>query len=147
MTARSDLRAALAKRLPETWVIHEQAQTPDRVTAPTVVIARREVTPLPEAPKARWRHVIDVWLLTPQLATGLAEDALDALLDTLTAAIDDIGPTVWWTRATRAVLDEIAHAWRLDCVTHTQITPTPTPTPEPEPEPVPDVEPADPEEP
>lgn len=125
-TARAILAGHLAEALPEGWTIHESATSPDLVTRPTVIIARREVSPVAEAPTTRRRHEVDIHLLTPTESTAV-EDELDALLDTLLAAIEPLAGTVWWTRATRAVLDERWHAWRVTTVVHTTTEPDPTP--------------------
>ncbi len=115
MTVRSELSDALRPLLPDTMRIIDVPRSLDGLEAnrPVVLLYRDRLQKAPNAQGA-YLSTVSLWIITPNIDTVRAEDALDTALETVIAALDQI---LWanWTTAERSIFgDAQAPAYRID---------------------------------
>lgn len=114
MSVRSDVAAALKPLLPTRIKIIDVPRSLDGLEAnhPVVVLYRESVKPAPNA-MGTCLNSMSLWIINPGADLTRAENALDALLDEVLGALDDI---MWlnWETAERSVFgDNQAPAYKI----------------------------------
>jgi hypothetical protein len=115
MTVRSELSDALRPLLPDTMRIIDVPRSLDGLEAnrPVVLLYRDRLQKAPNAQGA-YLSTVSLWIITPNIDTVRAEDALDTALEHVIFALDQI---LWanWTTAERSIFgDAQAPAYRID---------------------------------
>jgi hypothetical protein len=115
MSVRSEVADALRPLLPTNMRIIDVPRSLDGLDAnrPVVLLYRDRLEKAPNAQGAYF-STITLWVITPNIDTLRAEDALDTALDDVIAALDTI---VWanWRTAERSIFgDAQAPAYRID---------------------------------
>lgn len=115
MSVRSEVADALRPLLPANMRIIDVPRSLDGLDAnrPVVLLYRDRLEKAPNAQGA-YLSTVTLWVITPHIDTIKAEDALDAALDDVIAALDQI---LWanWRTAERAIFgDAQAPAYRID---------------------------------
>lgn len=115
MSVRSQVADALRPLLPTNMRIIDVPRSLDGIDAnkPVVLLYRDRLEKAPNAQGAYF-STITLWIITPNIDTARAEDALDNALDTVIAALDTL---VWanWRTAERSIFgDAQAPAYRID---------------------------------
>ena len=115
MSVRSEVADALRPLLPTNMRIIDVPRSLDGLDAnrPVVLLYRDRLEKAPNAQGAYF-STVSLWVITPNIDTLRAEDALDTALDDVIAALDTI---VWanWRTAERSIFgDAQAPAYRID---------------------------------
>lgn len=115
MTVRSELSDALRPLLPDSMRIIDVPRSLDGLEAnrPVVLLYRDRLQKAPNAQGA-YLSTVSLWIITPNIDTVRAEDALDTALEHVIFALDQI---LWanWTTAERSIFgDAQAPAYRID---------------------------------
>ena len=115
MSVRSQVANALRPLLPTNMRIIDVPRSLDGVDAnrPVVLLYRDRLEKAPNAQGAYF-STISLWIITPNIDTVRAEDALDNALDDVIVALDQL---VWanWRTAERSIFgDAQAPAYRID---------------------------------
>lgn len=115
MSVRSEVADALRPLLPTNMRIIDVPRSLDGLDAnrPVVLLYRDRLEKAPNAQGAYF-STVSLWVITPNIDTLRAEDALDTALDEVIAALDTI---VWanWRTAERSIFgDAQAPAYRID---------------------------------
>lgn len=110
-TVRADLADALKPLLPTRWRIIPYADSLDRIDTrrPVLMLYRERITPTGAGTFHHIDNHMTLWLLTPRLNPGPADDALDKAADQLIAAVDAL-PWCTWDAAERGVWGDQAFA-------------------------------------
>ena len=115
MSVRSQVADAIRPLLPQNMRITDVPRSLDGVdpNRPVVLLYRDRLEKAPNAQGAYF-STISLWIITPNIDTVRAEDALDSALDDVIAALDQL---VWanWKTAERSIFgDAQAPAYRID---------------------------------
>lgn len=103
MSTRSNVADALKPLLPKTWKLVHSRRNIDTLTVPTAIVWLDGFKPLPAAPQTKRIARGLITLVDPTTDPEKGEDNLDDEVERLTAAIDDLRPTIpiRWTDARR----------------------------------------------
>src|SRR5699024_10760785 len=90
------------------------ADSLDRIDTrrPVLMLYRERITPSSAGAFGLIDHHMTLWLLTPKLSTGEADDALDKAADQLIASVDTL---TWctWSEAERGIWGEAYQGYKL----------------------------------
>ena len=115
MSVRSQVAEGIAPLLPDNMRIIDVPRSLDGVDAnrPVVLLYRDRLEKAPNAQGAYF-STISLWIITPNIDTVRAEDALDTALDDVIFALDQL-PWANWKTAERSIFgDAQAPAYRID---------------------------------
>lgn len=117
-TARQDLVTYLRAALPVGIRVLDSIEAITNAKRAVVMVSRSGIQPAPIVDTRD--DVLTVWLLSPFVDIGKAEDDLDVSLDAVTDALD-AHEFLHWDSGERDVFDDSYHAFRVN-VTHRTIT-------------------------
>lgn len=108
---RRALTAALKAALPK-WQVTGYPHEFDRITKPTVMVWTDSLEPASQVGRNRIVATLSLWVLTPVVKPGLADDELEELLLDVLAVLHE---QTWldWTGAERGVLQDTINGYRL----------------------------------
>lgn len=125
MSVRTDLAAALAAALPDTYVVKARTACPEQIDPGTYAV---RVLPSTVAPGPRFRSLTythTVWVLTGAADPDTVDDKLDPALDDVLAALLPLG-SLAVEQAERGVMDDNDgprwHGYRLTITCYGTIT-------------------------
>lgn len=118
-TTRAQLAAALTEALPDTYTVYGYPLALGPISAgidAVIVVERRKVVPAPNQGSAR--ETFWVWVVIDLVDEEIAEDTLDAALETVQ---DALIPLAWCSspEASREKYDEQKHAYRIEITVNT----------------------------
>lgn len=115
MTVRSDLATDLKALLPTNYKFVQVPRSLDNIEAgrPVVMIYRDRLEKAPNA-QGVYFSTISVWIITPHVDEDRAEDALDASLDVVIAALDAVSYVNWKSAERSTFGDAQAPAYRVE---------------------------------
>lgn len=121
MSARTDLADELAAALPARFVVKARTATPDKVDPGKLAVRVLPAT-YSNAPQVRGLLVtLTVWVVTGLQDPDRVDDALDAAVDDILAALLPLS-WVQFESAERGVMDDLFHGYRFTLTTYATIT-------------------------
>lgn len=120
MSGRQILAQALGGALPG-WQIVADARALDGVRKPGAIVLFPITRKRPDLARlSLLQDELGLWVLTAADKPSVIEDDLDDLLEAVIGALEPLDAFVW-TEATRGVLDETWHGWRLTVICNYKI--------------------------
>lgn len=124
MSARTQVTALLAAKLPPGWNVIKRARVPETLPKPTLLVWGEKVTRMEGGPAKEWvLSDVVLWCLTPDAVVD-SDQLEDVLDDQLTVLLDAIEATreFTWQTGERLALDGRWPGWKLTIQTALKIT-------------------------
>lgn len=113
VNARRYLAEQLTPLLPRGWKLVPYGVSLDHVAEPVVMIQQVSVTPTEQAPLAYHTITLAVVIVSPITLEESAEDAIDANVNELLFALDEL-ESLSWSNATKETYAETNLSYRVD---------------------------------